>query len=243
MIEHVSRIISIQGYSIPGTDIYLDLPSMGGWFTKGVFSAIGQGMSTFLAILVVVWVGFALYGAYLIVTSMGDPQKIEKGWKTIKSIWIGISYFLLFFMIVGLLAVFIGIGYPWDWAENLQQCSVGGPAGGRFYFQGKFKPDVANPGEFIRLTYSDMLTDFKKANPAAEFMRVYCCENADEEYVEVGLSNTAPAGCEVNSVTRLLTPVGGSCNIRNDICDPAAPNCCSGLVCDGPFGGGRYRCV
>ena len=243
MIDYFSTIVNIQGYTIPGTGIFFDLPSVGGWFSKGVFSAIGQGMAIFLAVLVLVWVGFALYGAFSIISSMGDPQKIEKGWKTIKSIWIGISYFLIFFALIGLLAVFMGIGYPWDWAENLQQCDVGGPAGGRFYFQGKFEPSVTDPGDFDRLTYSDMLANYRKTNPFAEYMRVYCCEDADKEYITVGLSNTAPSGCEINNTIKVFDAPGGSCQASSQICDPVSPNCCSGLVCDGPFGGGVYRCV
>lgn len=237
MIDVFSTIINIQGYTIPGTDIFFDLPSVGGWFTKGVFSAIGQGMYIFFAILVVVWVGFALYGAFSIISSMGDPQKIEKGWKTIKSIWIGISYFLMFFALIGLVAVFVGIGYPWDWAENLQQCAVGGPAGGRFYFQGTFVTDPDDATGVIRQPYNESLKKAILDYPTAPTFNVLCCEDdVFGKYVDVfPRTGSVPAGCEVNSIVKTgnhassCVPSGGSCSAGSTCCNSS--EVCFGGIC------------
>ena len=226
--------ILLQGYVIPGTEIGLDLPTFGGWFTKGIFSAIGQGMYIFIVFMVVVWVAFSLYGAFSIISSFGDPQKIEKGWKTIKSVWIGISYFLLFFVVITLVAVFIGMGAPWKWAENLQQCSVNGPAGGRFYFQGKDVEDPPGSGKFENVPVSKLMEDFK-ASPggnSVSYIGVFCCETGDKQYIDVGNARNVPAGCTVNNefVNRCLN--------SGQTCSPGGTACCSGN-CDtdgGPLG-------
>lgn len=186
-------------YGIPGTDIILDLPSFGGWFSNGIFSAIGQGLFLAIALLVVVWVGFSLFGAYSIISSFGDPQKIEKGWKTIKSVWIGISYFLIFFVVITSLAVFLGVGAPWDWAENLQQCNDGGPAAGRFYFQGKLEPDSTDPQRFVRKSYSEQIQEYRENNPSITKVYVLCCEDGDVESIGLTGVNAARPGCEINS--------------------------------------------
>lgn len=229
MIDIFSTIINIQGYTIPGTDIFFDLPSVGGWFTKGVFSAIAQGMAIFLGILVVVWVGFALYGAFSIISSMGDPQKIEKGWKTIKSIWIGISYFLMFFALIGLIAVFVGIGYPWDWAENLQQCSINGPAGGRFYFQGKTVIDA--DGKPVTVSYKEQMDVFRMSN-AWRYVAVYCCEDTTGEYITLKTStvgSSPPAGCALDQLVKQTAVTGPVPTVCRPVAEPCMNNsdCCS----------------
>lgn len=192
-------IEKITQFEIPGTVISLNLPSFGGWFTYGIFSAIGQGIYFLIAILVVVWIGFSMFGAYSIISSFGDPQKIEKGWKTIKSVWIGISYFLMFFVVITLVAGFVGMGAPWDWAENLQQCKTGGPASGRFYFQGKFEADPNDPQEFVRKSYSDQIREYRETNPAITKVYVLCCEDGDNESIGLTGINFARPGCQINS--------------------------------------------
>jgi hypothetical protein len=195
----MSLLPILSQYSIPGTEIGIDLPSIGGWFTKGIFSAIGQGMYIFIVLMVVVWVVFSMYGAFSIISSLGDPQKIEKGWKTIKSVWIGISYFLMFFVVITLVATFVGMGAPWNWAENLQQCQDGGPAAGRFYFQGKFVPDPNDPQGFVRKSYSEQVSEYKELNPIMTKVYVLCCDDAGVESIGITGINFARAGCEVNS--------------------------------------------
>lgn len=196
-------INKLTQYGIPGTGLVLDLPSFGGWFTKGIFSAIGQGLYIAIALLVVVWIGFSLFGAYSIISSFGDPQKIEKGWKTIKSVWIGISYFLVFFVVITLLAVFLGVGAPWDWAQNLQQCNDSGPAAGRFYFQGKLEADPSDPQGFIRKSYSDQISEYRETNPSITKVYVLCCEDGDEKSIGLTGVNAARPGCEINSEIEL----------------------------------------
>lgn len=197
----------IQAYQIPGTGFSLDLPSYGGFFANGVFSAIGLLMYLFLVVLIVAWVGFSLYGAYSIVGSMGDPQKIEKGLKIIKSVWIGISYFLIFFLIITFGAVFIGVGAPWNWAKNLQQCPPGGPAAGRFFFQGRTDP-MQNPPPgtptsdlFITKPYNIMLEEFAEAHPTAvnKLAHVACCEDdVKGEYIDIFLrQGDIPDTCQL----------------------------------------------
>lgn len=214
-------------YGIPGTELVLDLPTFGGWFSGGIFSAVGQGIYIFIVFLVVVWVGFSMYGAFSIITSLGDPQKIEKGWKTIKSVWIGISYFLLFFVVITLLASFIGFGAPWDWAENLQQCDVSGPAGGRFYFQGKEVEDPPGSGNYENVPVNELIDDYK-ASPggnSVSYVGVFCCESGDNEYIDVGNARNVPAGCRLNNefVNRCLN--------SGQTCSPGSTPCCSG-TCD-----------
>lgn len=192
-------LILIQGFEIPGTGIILDLPGFGGWFSNGIFSAIGFALSIFLAFMIVVWVGLALYGAFSIISSLGDTQKIEKGWKTIKSIWIGISYFMIFFMIISLLAVFVGIGAPWEWAENLQQCPQGGPAAGRFYFQGQYEGNPLHPEGFVRKSFQELLRDYRKAHPNLKKAYVLCCDDGDKEYIRLTGVNADVFNCKINS--------------------------------------------
>lgn len=210
-------------YNLPG-GIILDLPNVGGWFSGGIFSAIGQGMFIFLAIMLVVWIGFAIYGAFSIISSFGDPQKIEKGWKTIKSVWIGITYFLLFFAVVGLIAAFLGVGAPWRWAENLQQCAQGGPAAGRFYFQG-----IVENGE--RIPVSEQLSKFASANTGADRAYVVCCESDTRKYITLQ-SNPATIGiCEVNSVINIRGTSSSACIPLNSACVENGQykgSCCSG---------------
>jgi hypothetical protein len=241
MIDYFSTIVNIQGYTIPGTGIFFDLPSVGGWFSRGIFSAIGQGMAIFLAILVVVWIGFALYGAFSIISSMGDPQKIEKGWKTIKSIWIGISYFLIFFALLGLVAVFMGIGYPWDWAENLQQCEVGGPAGGRFYFQGSYVADADDSTGFSTQPVSESLKSVMKQYPTSPRFNIICCDNAAFGPIVYAVPRTGsvPGECAVNAIiytgntASACGPLGEACVNNSD--------CCSNACVNG--GGGTKYCL
>lgn len=202
-------------YTIPGSDIFLDLPTFGGFFEKGFFSAVGMGMFFFLSLIVVVWVALGIYAAFLIISSFGAEDKIKKGWTTIKSVWIGITYMIGFFLVVTIVGVFIGIGSPWNWAENLQQCAAGGPASGRFYFQG-----VEVNGENI--TVSEQLSNLPPAN-----YPVYCCENGDVESVVVG-SGGASGNCQENS--RIGS--GGSsgvpaCVASGGICSPGTSTCCS----------------
>lgn len=184
--------------SIPDSGIILDLPNYGGIFQQGIFSAIGFLLFLALAILVVVWVGFSLYGAFRIISSFGDPQKIEQGWKTIKSVWIGISYFLFFFAIVGFVAVFIGIGAPWDWATNLQQCSNDGPAPGRFYFQGK-----VDASSSVRKSYSDQVKEYRSTNPSITKVYVLCCDDGNQQYIGLSGVNAATTDCRVNSTENI----------------------------------------
>jgi len=200
IFEH---IINLQGFEIPGIDIVLDLPSYGGWFGNGIFSAIGFALSIFFGFMIVVWVGLAIYGSYSIVSSLGDAQKVEKGWKIIKSIWIGITYFMGFFMIVSLIAVFVGIGSPWEWAENLQQCSKDGPAAGRFYFQGKYYPDPTNPEGYVRKSYREMVEEYRETNPVITKVYVLCCDDGDTEYIGLSGVNAAISECKVNSEKNL----------------------------------------
>jgi hypothetical protein len=226
-------------YSLPG-GIMLDLPNVGGWFSGGLFSAIGQGMFIFLALMVVIWIGFAIYGAFSIISSFGDPQKIEKGWKTIKSVWIGISYFLLFFAVIGLIAVFLGVGAPWRWAENLQQCSQGGPAAGRFYFLGNNEPD--NTGKIVRKSYMELLDEFKVKYQSERTVtaNVFCCENGDRKYFQIErFSTPAPSNCKFNSSSRLWGPRGETCKPGGRSCGSDS-ECCSGNCLDS---GGGMRCA
>jgi len=228
-----SSITIFNQFSIPGSDIVLDLPNYGGIFENGVFSAIGLGMFVFISILVVVWVGFTLYGAFSIISSLGDPQKIEKGWKTIKSVWIGISYFLLFFTVVSLVAVFIGVGAPWHWVDNLQQCANGGPAAGRFYFQGKVEGDK-------RLSYIELMNNFNVDNPAALNAYVLCCENNDRQYIDiVRFPSAPPAGCSVNSSRHIQGPPSNPCKGTGVSCGSES-ECCSNK-CE--LSGGGMRCA
>ncbi len=217
---------------IPGSGIVLDLPNFGGIFQNGIFAGIGFLLATFLLILIVAWVGFSIYGAFQIISSLGDPQKIEKGWKTIKSVWIGVSYFLLFFVIISAIAAFVGIGAPWRWAENLQQCAQGGPAAGRFYFQGKFEPDPNDPAGHVRVSFNEQLQ--RISSSSAPGFAVWCCEVDGQEYIEVrshygAVPAPMPSGCSVNSVIQkrtspvVTTPgacrvVGEPCNVNSDCC-------------------------
>lgn len=229
----LTKIFSQVG--IPGSGIVLDLPNYGGLFNRGIFSAIGQSMSLFMGFLVVVWVGFSIYGSFGIVSSWGDPQKIEKGWKTIKSVWIGISYFLLFFVIISLLGVFVGIGAPWNWADNLQQCARGGPAAGRFYFQGRTEGDQ-------RLSYMQLMNDFRANNVTTGALTAYvvCCEDGDRQWIDiVRYQSAAPSGCSINSSknlqgvpTNVCQGTGASCSTDGD--------CCSGNCA---LSGGGQRCA
>lgn len=228
-----SSITVFNQFSIPGSDIVLDLPSYGGFFGNGIFSAIGQGLVIFIVVLVIVWVGFSLYGGYSIISSLGDTQKIEKGWKTIKSVWIGITYFLLFFAVISLVGVFVGIGAPWNWVDNLQQCANGGPASGRFYFQGK-----VDGGK--RISYMQMASDFRKANPSAVNMYVICCENGGKQYIDVvRFSSAPPSGCSVNSSKSLGGVPSSTCKGTGSHCSSDA-DCCSNNCA---LSGGGQRCA
>lgn len=203
-MEIVTESLTILSQlEIVGSDFELDLPGYGGVFGKGVFAAVGQGMAIFFALIIVVWVGLGLYGGFTIISSFGDPQKIEKGWKIIKSIWIGITYLLVFFSMITVLAVYIGIGAPWDWPTNLQQCARGGPAPGRFYFQGKFVPDSTHPQGAVRKSYSELAEEYKTTNPAMTRVYVLCCDNGNDRYIGLSGVNAAIPECEVNSVEDL----------------------------------------
>ncbi len=240
-------LISNQFY-IPGTEFVFDLPSYGGFFSNGIFSAIGFLMFLFLAILVVAWLGFAIYGAFSITSSFGDPQKIEKGWKTIKSVWIGISYFLLFFLVITFAAVFMGVGAPWNWAENLRQCNQGGPASGRFYFQGKFEPDPNDPTKVIRKSYIELLDDYlESAGSTRPQYYVVCCEDGDTEYIDIiEFQSAIPSECALNSthgnsnVSNVCLSSGQLCNINGN----PVGSCCAGLTCTGSVNNNpnSFRC-
>lgn len=208
-------------YQIPDSDIILDIPQFGGLLTKGVFSAIGAGMFYFLIFLIVIWVAFAIYGAFLIISSFGTEDKIKKGWTTIKSVWLGITYFLAFFALITVISVFVGLGAPWSWAENLQQCAARGPASGRFYFQGKVDPIT---GETI--TFSEQLSNIS----APGNYPVYCCENTGVESVVIGTSS-ATGNCELNS---RIDVGGSSVPSCNSVVGQPCP-CCLPLTCTAGF--------
>lgn len=194
----LTNLVKIRNQlQITDTDLFLDLPSFGGFFNRGIFSAVGQGLAIALALLVIVWIGFSIYGTFNIISSLGDTQKIEKGLKTIKSVWIGITYFLAFFAVVSLLTVFIGVGAPWDWAENLQQCANGGPAAGRFYFQGKVQ--TGPNGGSRRVSYLEQLKAYKKSTGT---VGVFCCESNGQQYIDVQYGTNPPSGCTLNSTIK-----------------------------------------
>ncbi len=169
-------------FSVTGTGISLDWPFSGGLFAGGFYSGLGVVISIFFSALLVAWLVIAMSAGYRIIMGTGEAKAYEEGFAKIKSIWIGISYFVIFFMLINLAGVFFGFGSVYSWAINLSQCGPQSPAPGRFYFQ----DDV-----------QDQISTYKKNN--FKTAQVFCCPTADGVgEIKVTSLLSTPAGCELN---------------------------------------------
>lgn len=177
-------------FTVGGTGIKLDWPFSGGLFAGGFYSGFGVILSIFFSFLLVAWVVIAIMAGYRIIMGMGEAKAYEEGYAKIKSIWIGISYFVIFFMIINLAGVFFGFGSVYSWAVNLSQCGPESPAPSRFYFQ-----------DDVQTRMSDLAdANFKQAD-------IYCCSTPDgvgELMVVIKGGHPSTSGtCELNQTIDL----------------------------------------
>ncbi|MEI7578956.1 MAG: hypothetical protein WCJ58_02825 [bacterium] len=111
------------------TTIVIHTPQSG-FFTGGVLSTIGNFIWILFIILMLIWVALTMWAAYKIMSSQGNPQETEKGVKTIRNIWFGISAFMVFIVMLSTLGAFLGFGSVMDWSQNFKQCG----SNQEFYF-------------------------------------------------------------------------------------------------------------
>ena len=133
-------------------------PSAQGIFNSGVFAAIGFFLWYFLFALIIILVGFSIYGAFKISLSQGDEKKIEEGTTLIKNVWISAAWGILFFIILSIIGNLFGIGDITQWNTKLAQCK--GSNGG-YYFGDIASQEVA----YIptKQMYCCMVNDIKSA--------------------------------------------------------------------------------
>jgi hypothetical protein len=109
----------------------VNLPTISGIASNGVFAAIGFFLEWILGFLLIIWIGFSIYAAFKIITSQ-MAEGLEEGVKIIKNIWIGISIGLLFMISLSFIGAFVGFGNITEWHHSLAQCH---DATGGFFFK------------------------------------------------------------------------------------------------------------
>lgn len=160
---------------VPSTEFIITPPSdTKGIFAGGLLSGVGALLSYAFTALIVLWVILSIYAAYTIITSAGDPQKVEKGFTIVKNVWIGGTSLLLFFVALMLISIFAGFGSVYNWSLYLRQC--GGSSGG-YYFK-----EVLEDVEFDESIIEDAQ------------VKAYCC---DDGWKIVTGGGSVPADCEL----------------------------------------------
>ncbi|HEC65757.1 MAG TPA: hypothetical protein ENI23_10705 [bacterium] len=114
-------------------------PDEGGFFEEGIrldlfnpnfgisgfYSLVGLISMTVFSLLIVVWLVVIGIGAFQIISSQGDEQKIQSGYKNVKNVFVGITIGMLFFIALSLVGTFLGFGNVYQWADKLAICELG----------------------------------------------------------------------------------------------------------------------
>jgi hypothetical protein len=156
MIDKVPLLFSSKIIIGGPGGIVLNFPSIEGIFSGGVLSAIAFFLSMVFTLLIVIWIGYSIYGAYKIIAS-GGGEELQKGMTIIKNIWLSITFGLGFFIVLSAIGTFVGVGSIYDWTKSVAQCHDGT---GGFYF----------------MDYELQSTVFTSNDIAFHKDRVYCCE-------------------------------------------------------------------
>lgn len=241
VIKFFTITLQNSGIAIPSTTIVLDLNNSFGIFERGFFSGLGFLLWMFMMFLFLLWVCLAMYSGLKIIISKYEPQALQAGAAFVKNAWIGVTYAVTFFSLVGIGMVFLGLGVPWDWAENLAQCPGGSPAGRRFYFQGIpiRDPDTGDVSDYN--PFHEQLNDYKDSHPATAEVPVYCCRTPEgDPAVVVGQQLGTCDEVEIRK-TGIKSP-GPACTIGGGgICidsSGASLGCCvNGFTCSGIVSG------
>ena len=127
--------------TIPNLGIILNLPAVNGVFNNGALAALGALLGFFLGAMILIWIGFSIYGAYKFILSNGDPKGIEGGMTLIKNVWISISVGIIFFIVISVIGTFLGVGDVTKWYYQLAQCHN---ASGSFFFKDNASHELAD---------------------------------------------------------------------------------------------------
>ncbi len=163
--------------NLSGVTLYL--PNVGGVFGNGILSAISFFLTIILALMVVAWIGLSIFAGLKIISSAGEPDKIESGTKTIKNIWLGIAIGIGFFAVLSVVGTIAGIGNVFEWYTNLAQCGGGDS---KFLFQERESQEVQD-----------------KFDSGSSRVFVGCCDfsaSGSKKWEVADLSGTVPPGFE-----------------------------------------------
>jgi hypothetical protein len=187
MLKLLAPITRFTSQTVIG-GVPLFLPNAAGIFGNGVLSAISFLLTLVLAFMVVAWIGLSIFAGLKIISSAGEPEKIESGTKTIKNIWLGIAIGIGFFAVMSVVGTFAGIGNVFEWYVNLAQC---GGADSKFLFQERESQDVQD-----------------KFDSGSTRVFVGCCDFAatgSKKWEVADLSGTVPPGFETAATSCTVT--------------------------------------
>lgn len=118
--------------TIPGLEGFLlRLPDPAGLFSGGLLSGLGTVAQFAFAAILLVWIVLSILAGIKIVRSQGNPDEMKEGMTKLKNVWIAVSIFFGFFMIMSIIGAVVGFGTPLEWGNSLAQC---GGFDGPFYF-------------------------------------------------------------------------------------------------------------
>jgi len=92
-----------------------------GWSNMGILSFLAVVARFSFFGLIVLWVFLIIRAGLIIVTSEGG-DKLKSGMKRIRTIWLGVTMGLVFFIAVSFIGTFAGVGTIFEWSDNLLEC-------------------------------------------------------------------------------------------------------------------------
>lgn len=73
--------------------------------------------------LFIYWIFLIIKSGFIIISSAGNPDKLQEGVKQIRAVLTSLAALFVFIIILIIAGNFFGIGSIWDWPNSFRQCS------------------------------------------------------------------------------------------------------------------------
>jgi hypothetical protein len=113
-----------------------------------IWSWLSIIVSLIFILMIIFWVIILFRAGVSVIQSGGDPAALGKAQRRITNVLMGVAFLVGFFVVINLVAAFIGVGNFTEWPKVFSQCRDG-----QYYFNKRLSGQYANDAAVDRACF------------------------------------------------------------------------------------------